>query len=131
MTIVAQELLDRPAAVHEFDGQPIEQLRMGRRLALDAEILDRADDAAAEQLGPQAIDVNPCRQGVVAVDQPAGQNQAGSSPRAAARGSSFGAARSACRAEPPRRGSGSRRGRTRLVLSRRRQFPHDQRTSPA
>ena len=38
--------------------QEIEQFRMRRGLAEDAEVVDRRDDAAAEQMMPHAIDVN-------------------------------------------------------------------------
>ena len=49
-------LIDQPS-LHELVGEIIEQLRMRRRFAEDAEVIDRGDDAAAEQMMPDAIDV--------------------------------------------------------------------------
>ena len=48
--------LDRPAVADEAVGEVIEQFRMRRRLAEHAEVIDRRDDAAAEQVMPDAID---------------------------------------------------------------------------
>ena len=46
---------DVPAALHEFDGQPVEQFRMHRPFALRAEIVHRLDDAEAEVGLPEAV----------------------------------------------------------------------------
>ena len=47
--------------LHELDGQPVEQLRMRRRLALRAEVLARRDEARAEVRLPDAVDERPRR----------------------------------------------------------------------
>jgi hypothetical protein len=44
------------AAVDELPGQRLEQLGVGRRVA-GADVVDRLDDADAEQVAPQAVDV--------------------------------------------------------------------------
>ena len=53
------QLVDRfelPAVLDQLAGEIIEQLGMRRRIALDAEIVRRADDAAAHVVLPEAID---------------------------------------------------------------------------
>ncbi len=69
-------MLDVPTRPDELDGQPVQQFRVGRRRALGAEVLHRADDAVAELLVPEAVDVDPGRQRVVLVEQPFGQAEA-------------------------------------------------------
>ena len=44
------------AARDELLRQPVEQLRVGRRIA-GADVVDRLDQADAEQVAPQTIDV--------------------------------------------------------------------------
>ena len=60
----------------ELDGQPIEQVRVGRQLAADAEIVRRFHQAEAENLFPVAIDRHPRRQGIGGAHEPVGQLQA-------------------------------------------------------
>ena len=63
-------LLDAPAAVHELDRQPVEQLRMRRLLAHLAEVIERRHDAAAEMMMPDAIDDHARGQRIVRRRQP-------------------------------------------------------------
>ena len=48
-------MADIEAALDEFLGQVIEQLRIGRRVA-GANVVDRIDDAGAEQVAPHPVD---------------------------------------------------------------------------
>ena len=52
-----QQRLDVPAASHELDGQPVEQFRVGRGVALRAEVLLGLDQPDAEQLRPKRLTV--------------------------------------------------------------------------
>jgi hypothetical protein len=45
---LAMQVLEAPAVLHEVDGQPVEQLGVGRPLASGAEIVGRADETLAE-----------------------------------------------------------------------------------
>ena len=72
----AMELLHRPAGLHELDGEPVEQLRVGRRLALVAEVLERAHEAAAEEGLPLAVDRDARGERVLRGEEPAGERQA-------------------------------------------------------
>ena len=63
-TIAPNQPLHAPAVVHELAGQMIEQFRMRRQFAHDAEVVDRAHDAATEQVIPHAIDHHAGRQRV-------------------------------------------------------------------
>ena len=69
----AVKMLEAPAVVHEFDGQPVEQFRMRRRLALRAEVFGRRHQAGAEVRLPDAIDDRAGRGRRAAIDQPAGE----------------------------------------------------------
>src|SRR5437879_646922 len=69
------QALDAPPLVHELHRQPIEQFRVARRLALDAEILGRRHQPDAEVLQPDAIDEDACRCRSLAVDQPAREGE--------------------------------------------------------
>ena len=42
------DLLDIPAAFHEIDGQPVEQIGMARPLALRSKVLTRFYESCAE-----------------------------------------------------------------------------------
>src|SRR5579885_3791518 len=46
----ALDVFHVPVVVHEFDGQPVQQLGVGRLVALGAEVFGGEDDTAAEQL---------------------------------------------------------------------------------
>ena len=73
ITIVFASCLERPAVVHQFHRQPIEQFRMRRQHALRTEILAREHDASTEQLLPMPIGRHARRERVVAIDQPLGE----------------------------------------------------------
>ena len=47
------ELLQRPARLHELNGEPVEQFGMARPFALQAEVLAGAHDAGAEDELPE------------------------------------------------------------------------------
>ena len=68
-------MLEIPAAVHQFDGQPVEEFRVRGQLALRAEFLARADQSDTEDGFPQAVGDHTGGEGVPAVHQPAGQFQ--------------------------------------------------------
>src|SRR6266699_1136694 len=63
--------LHAPTPLHEFDRQPVEQLRMRGASALRAEILGRLDDAASEKLLPEAIHGGARGERIVLANQPA------------------------------------------------------------
>ena len=69
----SMQFLDRPAALHELDGQPIEQLGMRRPCAAVAEIVRRRDEARAEMLLPDAVDDDPRGPRVVGRSDPVRQ----------------------------------------------------------
>src|SRR6516162_5125603 len=58
------KLFDTPAAVHEFDSQPVQQFRMRRRIPHLAEIVESRNDAASEVMMPDAVDNHAGRQRV-------------------------------------------------------------------
>ena len=68
--------LDVPAGADELGRQPVEQLGVRRRLALDAEVLGRLDQARAEMVLPDPVDGHAGRQRVVGTSQPARQAEA-------------------------------------------------------
>ena len=47
--------LDVPAAVDEFDGEPVQELRVTGPLALEAEVLRRSNQPGAEELLPDSV----------------------------------------------------------------------------
>ena len=68
--------LEPPAVGDEFTGQPIEQLRVRWQLALQAEVIGRVHDAAAEMMLPKAVDDHAREQmtsSVLGVSDPVGQ----------------------------------------------------------
>ena len=95
--------IDQPL-VHELHRQPVEQFGMRRQFALDAEILRRPDEAAAEQLRPPAIHRHARGQRIVARDQPAREIEARARLASLARAGS-----PACPAARRRRGRCKRR----------------------
>ena len=78
----ADQPLHRPAFLDERGGQVVEQLGVRRQFADVAEVVDRADQAGAEQMMPDAVDHHPRRQRIVGAGDPLGQFQ----PAAARRG---------------------------------------------
>src|SRR5438874_73270 len=69
------DLLQRPAAITQFDCQPIQQLSMRRSLSLRAKILFAGHNAAAENLSPGAIDLHSRCERIGRIDEPFGQPQ--------------------------------------------------------
>ena len=54
--------LELPAVLDQVGGEPVEQLRVRRPLALGAEIVGRGDNAPAEMVLPEAVDDDPGRE---------------------------------------------------------------------
>ena len=71
------ECFDVPSRANEFGGQPIEQFRVRRQLALSSEFLARGDKSDAKYLFPKTVDRNPGGQGVFLIHQPLGQIHSG------------------------------------------------------
>src|SRR6188768_109471 len=69
----AVEFLDRPAAVHKTLRQPIEQLRMCRPLAEQAEIIGGTDNPLPKVPTPYAIDHHAAGERVLRVSHPLSQ----------------------------------------------------------
>ena len=69
------QVLEAPARVAQFGGQPIEQGGMRGQRSQAAEIGRRGHDAAAEVMHPHSIGDHPRRQRVVGSGQPAGKRQ--------------------------------------------------------
>jgi hypothetical protein len=67
--------LDRPAALDEAAGQPVEQLRMGGRLSQAPEIARRAHEALPEMVLPEAVDQDARRERMLGGGQPARELQ--------------------------------------------------------
>ena len=74
-------MLEAPAAVHELDGQPVEQLGMRRRLALRAEVFAGRHEPGAEIGLPDPVDERPRRRRRVAA-RPATSRTSGAMPAA-------------------------------------------------
>ena len=76
-------MLDVPSRFYKFDRQVIEELRVCRSIAHDAEILSSPHQPGSEERLPKAIDGHPGCQGMVWVHQPVSESQAvrGSSSR--------------------------------------------------
>src|SRR5438132_827459 len=70
------QMLEAPAAFHQLDGQPVEQLRMRRRFALRAQVFTGADDPGTEISLPDPVDNRSSRRRRLTVDHPAGERQA-------------------------------------------------------
>ena len=68
-----EEGLHVPSRLAELDRQPVEQLRVRRRLPGDAEFSRGGNEALSEDLRPEAVDVDACRERMVRVCQPLGQ----------------------------------------------------------
>ena len=65
--------LDRPAATHELRRQPVEQLRVRRCFAAEAEVRRGRDEALAEMPLPDAVDHHACCQRIVGRGHPVRQ----------------------------------------------------------
>ena len=69
-------VLKAPIMCHQFARQPVEQLRVGRLLALEAEVAGRAHQTLAEMVLPEPIDDDASQQmagALVDVGDPGGQ----------------------------------------------------------
>ena len=67
--------LDRPIGFDKFCRKPIKQFRMERQFAQVAEVVHGANNAFAEMSLPNAVDHDPCRQGVIGLRDPLGKLQ--------------------------------------------------------
>ena len=70
------ERLQVPAGVDEGAGEPVEQLRVGRKPALAAEVRRGRDQPAAEEQGPVAVHDHARGEGVPPVEEPPGEAEA-------------------------------------------------------
>ena len=66
---------ESPAVRDEPARQVVEEFGVGRRIAADAEVVDRRDDPLAEQPAPDAVDDHAGRQRILRADEPPGQLQ--------------------------------------------------------
>src|SRR5262245_58425378 len=80
---LANERLAAPAALAQLNCQPIEQLRMCRRLTTSAKILGRSHQALAEQFQPDLVSSYAGCQRVRWIDEPVGQIEASGQVRSA------------------------------------------------
>src|SRR5258706_7127533 len=65
----AMQLLEAPTVAHEFAGQPVEQSRVGRALAFQAEIARGSHNSAAEMILPDPVYHDARRQRIIRVGQ--------------------------------------------------------------
>ena len=70
---LAVDRLDRPATADEVGGEPVEQFRMRRGAAADAEVVGRGDEAAAEVMLPDPVDHHPRREWMARTGEPLGE----------------------------------------------------------
>ena len=130
------ERLEPPAVRDVPAGQPVEQLGMRRRAAVEAEVAGRGDDPLAEVVVPDPVDHHPRRQRIGRVADPARQGEP-----ALALGGVLRRARAAGRSrrpprEPPRRPAasgrrGGARGSGRAGRTCRRRSTSSSRAGPA
>ena len=71
-----EEGLHVPSGLPELDRQPVEQLRVRRRLPGDAEFSHGGNEALSEDLRPEAVDVDAGGERMVRIGQPLRQPQA-------------------------------------------------------
>src|SRR5262245_27339112 len=64
------ERLERPAALHETLGQPIEQFRMRRALAERAKVVGCSNETSAKMPAPDAVDHHSAGKRMPRIDQP-------------------------------------------------------------
>ena len=69
------QVLQAPTVLHEIAGEPVEQLRVGRRFSLATKVVGRADQSLAEVPSPDAVHENASRKRVVGCRQPACQRR--------------------------------------------------------
>ncbi len=76
-----RQVLHVPAALHELDRQPVEQVRMAGPGTLVAQVVEYLREAAAKIQVPQPVDEDPGGQRIVRLDQPLRQVHAICPPR--------------------------------------------------
>src|SRR5438128_2830029 len=70
------QMLHAPTVLHEFDRQPVEQLRMGRPRAVAAEVEDRGDEGRVEVPRPDVIHRDARGEWIFAAGDPTGERAA-------------------------------------------------------
>jgi hypothetical protein len=70
------QFLERPSLFDEFDGKPVEQLRMRRGFALIAEVLRRLDEPASEECLPCTVHRDTRGERMVWRDEPSREGEA-------------------------------------------------------
>ena len=71
------EVLHIPSAFHELHRKPVEELGVGRPLALVSEVLQVPRKSGAEEESPYAVDKGAGGQGIIRGSNPAGEIKAG------------------------------------------------------
>ena len=66
------EVLGAPVVINEVAAEPVEELGVGWEVALQTEVLRRADEAISEELLPDAVDVNAGSERVSRKSEPLG-----------------------------------------------------------
>ena len=69
------EFLELPVLGDELARQPVEQVRVRGALAVEAKVVRRADDAAAEMVVPDAVNQHAGGQRILGAGDPLGQLQ--------------------------------------------------------
>ena len=72
----AIHLFDIPTGVHEFDGEPVEEIGVAGDFALEAEIFGGFDQTDGEEVLPHTVDGDPGGDWIIARDEPAGEAKA-------------------------------------------------------
>ena len=67
------DMLQRPAVIHEFGGEEIEQLRVRGPGAVEAEVARRIHEAGPEVVMPEAVDDDAGGQRMLLRPDPAGE----------------------------------------------------------
>ncbi len=68
----ADQMLQAELGIDQILGQGIEQFRIRGRVG-DAHVIERIDDALAEEVGPVAIGDGPREKGILGIDHPVDQ----------------------------------------------------------
>ena len=70
------EGLEIPAGFDEAEGEPVEEFGVGGVVALGAEVGLAGDDSFSEEESPDVVDGDACGEGVVRLNEPAGEVEA-------------------------------------------------------
>ena len=65
-----------PAVLHKIGGQPIEQIGVGGRFAIEAKVARGVHDAASEMVLPNTVDEHSCGQRMLPIGQVSGVGDA-------------------------------------------------------